>query len=633
MIRKLQGCIRMCLCFLLTIMALELQAQVRIAEGTKVRELYQLSEKFNQEQTQTFQNLRQLLSDSLTIAEYKHLIQGSQILGLERFAPDGKPIVNEINSNLGAANTTRASALWTGGRNGLNLNGEGITFGVWEAFDVTPTGQNVAAVLPTHQELAGRVNIRDGAGLPGGFGANHGTHVAGTLAATGIVGDAKGMASKALIDSYDANNDEGEMAAAAAAGLRISQHSYGFRASTLNAAFRGSYAINSSEWDQIANAAPNYFIGKSAGNDGTVANVPFPAGFNTLTGSSNSKNIMVIANASIVNTYTGPSSVVITASSTKGPTDDGRIKPDITGAGTSIYSPIGNTNTAYNFLTGTSMSGPNVTGTAGLLQQYWGQLFPGVPMRSATLRGLIMHTADEAGPGPGPDYTFGWGLMNAERAANVLTSVKNETNNPKHIIDQRVRAQGDADYSLNVVASGTEPLRVTIVWNDPAAPNRDTPTTLPTLDDFTSVLVNDLDVRVIDNTTGTPVTFFPWVMPYQQDPSAANRANLATQAATRGDNTRDNVEQILIPNAVPGRTYTIVVNHKGTLANAQEYTIIVSGIGGTAVGASGALEDGGARIDRFEFGTLVNNAEAVCATYRDFTKLAATPFVCKSGYL
>jgi hypothetical protein len=214
--------------------------------------------------------------------------------------------------------------------------------------------------------------------------------------------------------------------------------------------------------------------------------------------------------------------------------------------------------------------------------------------------------------------------MNAERAANLLSSVKNETTNPKHIIDQRVRAQGEANYSLNVIASGTEALRVTIVWNDPAAPNSDI-TSLPPLDSFTPVLVNDLDIRVIDNTTGTAVEFLPWVMPFQLNPTGTNVTGLATQAATRGDNTRDNVEQILIPNAVPGRTYTIVVSHKGTLAAPQEYTLIVSGIGGTAVGASGATEDGGARIDRFRFGTINNSAAAECATYRDFTKLNATP--------
>ena len=42
-------------------------------------------------------------------------------------------------------------------------------------------------------------------------------------------------------------------------------------------------------------------------------------------------------------------------------------------------------------------------------------------MRSSTLRGLVLHTADEAGTSPGPDYRFGWGLFNTERAADVIS--------------------------------------------------------------------------------------------------------------------------------------------------------------------------------------------------------------------
>ncbi len=633
MIQFLQLNIKGVLCCLLMYLTFNVQAQVQLSEGTDTRQLNKLSRKFKEKQEAAYRQFHRLVKDTATDQRSARFMSNSLILGLEGIDLQGRPIYNEINSNVGAANTTRASALWTGGQLGLDLNGEGLTFGVWEAFDLTSTGAEVAAVLPSHQELAGRVTIKDGAVLPDGFGADHGTHVAGTLAAAGIVGNAKGMASAALIDSYDVNSDEAEMATAAAEGLTLSQHSYGFTASALDTTLRGAYAINASEWDQIANAAPNYFIGKSAGNAGsTVSNRTFPTGFNILTGSSTSKNVMVVANAAIVNNYTGPESVVIRPSSSRGPTDDGRIKPDITGAGINIYSSTGVSDASYAFLSGTSMSGPNVTGTAGLLQQYWNQLFTDQPLRSATLRGLIIHTADEAGPEPGPDYTFGWGLMNAARAANLLTSVKDETTNPKHLIEQRTRTEGEEDYTLDVVASGTESLRVTIVWNDPAGPSKGNFTDLPTSDDFTPDLINDLDVRIIDNTSGEAVTFMPWVMPFQLDPDS-NRDNLATQAATRGDNTRDNVEQILIPNAVPGRTYTIIVNHKGILAQPQEYTIIISGIGGTALTPSGALETGGARIDAFSFGELNSTSADECATYRDFTKSDENPAGVAAGQM
>ncbi|MCS7019996.1 MAG: S8 family serine peptidase [Cytophagales bacterium] len=517
-------------------------------------------EEIKSEAVQRFEALKNRLEElskqpDWSKSRYAKYYHNGKVYGVEAILPDGTVLVNEINSNIGAANTTRANRLWTGGILGLNLNGEGTQFGVWEAFDTTPEGQSVAAVLPTHQELNGRVTIMDGATLPGGRGSNHATHVAGTLAATGVVPDAKGMASAAQILSYDVNNDAAEMAAAAANGLVISQHSYGVNASSSTEAFRGAYNVTAQVWDEIANAAPNYLMVKSAGNNGSdTPNPVFGNGYNVLTTSSNSKNVLVVANASIVNFYSGPSSVVIASSSSRGPTDDGRIKPDITGAGVNIYSPIGNTTTSYNFLTGTSMSGPNISGSAALLQQHWRNLFSGVPFRSATLRGLIIHTADEAGAGPGPDYIYGWGLMNAERAARLMSHVA--ASGTQHILQQNILNNG-ATFTTTVVASGNEPLRFTICWNDPAA----TGSNSPILNDFTPRLRNDLDLRIVDNVTNQ--VFFPWTMPYQQNPA---NTNVATQVALQNaDNNRDNVEQVVVFTPIPGRSYTVTVTHKGSL--------------------------------------------------------------------
>jgi hypothetical protein len=83
----------------------------------------------------------------------------------------GKPIYLQT-FNVAAAKSTRANHLNSGGSLGLNLNGEGTTYHVWDS------GHG----LTTHQELLGRVLVQDGSELT----SNHGTHVIGTIIASGV---------------------------------------------------------------------------------------------------------------------------------------------------------------------------------------------------------------------------------------------------------------------------------------------------------------------------------------------------------------------------------------------------------------------------------------------------------------
>jgi len=112
--------------------------------------------------------------------------------------------------------------------------------------------------------------------------------------------------------------------------------------------------------------------------------------------------------------YTKPADVVMSDFSSWGPTDDGRIKPDLVTDGVNVLSCISTTNDAYAVFSGTSMSSPAAAGSSFLLQDYYARLHAGSFMRSATLKGILIHTADEAGIAPGPDYQFGWGLVNMQ---------------------------------------------------------------------------------------------------------------------------------------------------------------------------------------------------------------------------
>jgi len=469
---------------------------------------------------------------------------------LQRIDEFGKPVYYITQSNLNAAITTRASKLWTGGALGLNLNGQGMIVGEWDG----------GPIRGTHQEFGTRVVQKDGVAFTTSNGNNqHATHVGGTMIASGVTANAKGMAHQATLWANEWNNDTAEMTSQASQGLILSNHSYGYNPQFLSAWQFGFYDEEAAAWDEIAVNAPYYTMVKAAGNDRGAGYNPSgvfgTTGYNLVNGAATAKNVLVIGAVSAVTNYTSPSSVVMSSFSSWGPTDDGRIKPDVVGCGVSVYSTTSTSNTAYSTLSGTSMASPNVTGTLTLIQQHYKNLNSGSFMRSATLRGLVIHTADEAGSAAGPDYRFGWGLVNAEKAVNAITN-----RNTSSIIDERTLNNGGT-YTANVVASGSGPLEVTIVWNDP----KGTPLASGTSNSTSVRLVNDLDIRVTYNGTTT----FPWRL----DPASP------TAAATRGDNVRDNVEKITIDSPVAGATYTITVSHKGALASAQAYSLIATGVG------------------------------------------------------
>ncbi len=487
---------------------------------------------------------------------------------------DGKPVYN-ITHNVGAAITTRANRLWEGGSSGLEISGEGYDkLGEWDG----------GATRVSHQEFTdngpSRVIQSDNATSL----SAHATHVAGTLVGGGVNIEAKGMSYKGFLKAYDWNNAESEMAAAASQGLEISNHSYGWltgwHSSSGNWTWYGDNSVSSVEdwkfgfyggrsrdWDIIAYNAPNYLITKSAGNDRgqgpSYAGQPGYAekdggndGFDCISDGGISKNILTVGAVQEVLNYTGPSSVLMSGFSSWGPADDGRIKPDVVGKGVDVYSSTSNSNSSYSSYNGTSMSSPNVAGTMALLQLYYQQTHGEVPMRASSLKALVIHTADEAGPHTGPDYIYGWGLVNAERAANIIS----EDNVMQNVIDEIVLNDGET-YERVVSASGNQPFRVTIVWTDvpgavpPAALNARVP-----------VIVNDLDLRIED---GDGNVFYP----YQLDPD-----NPSAAATTDGKNFVDNVEQVFIaePEAAD---YTIIVDHDGPLTNdLQVFSIIISGI-------------------------------------------------------
>lgn len=476
------------------------------------------------------------------------------LIGLQELIdvlPNGEKIFART-ANFGASTTARANHLYNGGSLGINIQGQNMTAAVWDGGNARNTHQEFMVGGNSKVVLADGANFQD-----------HPTHVAGTIAAQGISALVRGVAFNSNITSYDWTSDLTEMLNEASTGLLVSNHSYGI-GQLGSIWFYGAYDSRARQIDNICYNNQYYLPVISAGNDRNETEAPGStqiankAGYDMIFGHGNAKNVITVAAVNQVSSYVDASSVVMSSFSSWGPSDDGRIKPDISMKGVSVRSTLSTSDTATGIMSGTSMASPGITGVVLLLQQYYNQLYNNY-MKAATVKGLILHTADEAGQYTGPDYEFGWGLVNAQKAAIAIRDKNNSISTSKSIIEELTLAN-NTSYTKNITSTSTTPLKVSISWTDPQGATQNSGTTDPS----TVYLVNDLDVKVTKNDT----TYYPWklqgmALPYES----------ATNVST---NNVDNFERVDINN--PVGTYTITVTHKGTLSGGnQNFSLIVTG--------------------------------------------------------
>lgn len=533
-----------------------------------------------------------------------------------RLVPSRGGAVYLIGHSIVAADTISTDEVLPGGSSGFDLTGNAQLMGIWDETAVRRTHWEFGENIPPSPS---RVTQRDGATALG----FHTTAVAGVMSAIGIVYNppvgliTHGMAPLSDLWGYDFVDDEIEMDTAVTEGLELSNHSYGAGTGwhpiqgawywfghqginqTVDYQF-GYYSARPQTVDERAVQFPDYLTVWSAGNEQNQGPAAQPVlhwyrpdpigqpgtwfqsvavrdidgddgGYDTMTPEASAKNILSVgAVEDIAGGYNGPASVVLAGFSSIGPTDDGRIKPDVVANGVTLTTPAHDGDNLYFInnpaITGTSFAAPSVTGSIALLAELHGQLRPtAMRLLASTLKGLVIHTADEAGPNPGPDFRHGWGLMNTLAAADLIEADAASESRP-HL--KEVLLENGNFIEFPVVSNGSEPLRVTICWSDPAGPVD----AVLAVDPMNARLVNDLDVRVINPSAGTHA---PWLL----NPDLANQTAAArATAATTGDNTRDNVEQVQIANPTAG-TYTVRVTHKGNLQNGdpQWVSILISG--------------------------------------------------------
>lgn len=524
------------------------------------------------------------------------------IVGFINGVPDANITYNRL-----AADTISADEVSPGGSLNLGLTGTNTVIGLWDGGDIRLS----------HREFSTngvRVVDMDGTSIYGI--RDHGTHVGGTLAAYGVDTNAIGMSRRAVVWANDFLNDHLKMTQQSSSNrFRVSNHSYGKRAGwsgTVNIGGTnypawwgdtnvsqtqdwkfGFYDTNAQTIDRITYSSPTYLQVWAAGNErGAAGDAPtnqpvthavFNAattnwvpvtgvtrprdgdsgGYDLLTQPQSAKNNLVIGAVSgIVGGWAGATSVVLSTFSSFGPTDDGRIKPDVVADGVGVWSTGSFFDSDYYTNSGTSMASPSAAGALNLLVELHSQLYStNQPMLASTQRGLAIHTADEAGTNAGPDYRFGWGLLNVRRAVELMTN-NHASGSLAHIKEVRLVS---GDYILFPgSATNTRPLRVSIAYTDPPG----TPPAL-SVDPTNRMLVNDLDLRLI-SPSGTTNS------PYLLDPAAPD------SAATTGDNFRDNAEQVHIATPANG-TYWVLITHKGALlndlgqTNDQRVSVLISG--------------------------------------------------------
>ncbi len=363
-------------------------------------------------------------------------------------------------------------------------------------------------------------------------GSSHGDGVSGIMSGAGnLIPSNRGMAagSDLYVVNYNSSFlDANTVNLINAGDVQVTNSSYS------NGCNAGYTSVTQTVDTQI-NTIPTLLHVFSAGNSNGL-NCGYGAGSqwgNITGGHKQGKNVIATANLF--------EDGVLVGSSSRGPAHDGRIKPDISAHGQGQIST--NQNNGYQTFGGTSAASPGIAGVSAQLYQVYMDANGGALPESALIKASLLNTANDMG-NVGPDFKFGWGLVNAYRAALLIED-------GRYLADD-VSQGGNNTHTISVPANTTQ-VRFMVYWSDPAA----TPGASP-------ALVNDLDLVVTDPSSGTH-------LPYLLD-HTPNPVNLDTPA-TNGADHMNNMEQVLLNNPAAGN-YDIDISGFNVPSGPQDYYVV-----------------------------------------------------------
>lgn len=395
------------------------------------------------------------------------------------------------------------------------------------------TGVNVMlqddGYIGPHIDYEGRIGFQY---INSNFG-DHGDHCAGTIFGAGNI-DPKttGMAPGATLYTYGAAPDYPGFnlipSHYTSNEIRISSTSY---SNGCNA----GYTSLARTMDIQVNNYPALMHVFSAGNSGT-SNCGYGAGAgwgNVTGGHKIGKNVIATANLDYKD--------ALSNSSSRGPAHDGRIKPDISAKGSSVYSTQ-DPNT-YTTKSGTSMACPGIAGSLAQLYQAYKELNSGEDPKGGLMKAIILNTAEDLG-NPGPDFKYGWGRIKNLKAVMVL-----EEN--RYFSDEI--SQGQNNSHQIYIPEGTKLAKIMVYWTDKEA-------SVGT----NKALVNDINITLTDPSN---IDHYPWLLSHYPNADSLNKP------AGKGIDYLNNMEQVSIEDPEEG-TYTLNTDGFEIPFGPQEYFVV-----------------------------------------------------------